>query len=287
MKNGMIKTHVEIRDITRVEEIRAVEELQKQVWGMSDRDIVSVFMMAATNAVGGILLGAYDEDALVGFAYGFVGLEAGQAILHSDMLAVRREYRAKGVGYRLKCAQRERALERNLRLMTWTFDPLQAANAHLNFAKLGVVSARYLVNFYGEQSSSFLHTTGTDRLWLTWPLESLRVKRRIEHGPPVEDVREMERLPALVKVNVDDSPAICDAFDLSEAGRVLIEIPSQIGKVQEQNPACAQAWRAATRRAFTKALDKGFIVKEFFRRETKGVYLLTSQETFENIAAPS
>ena len=96
------------------------------------------------------------------------------------MLAVRPEYRNSNLGYRLKLAQRERALASGLTRMTWTFDPLQSLNAHFNFAKLGVVSDRYEVNFYGEETSSFLHRTGTDRLWVSWPLDSFRVTRRVE-----------------------------------------------------------------------------------------------------------
>jgi len=84
----MSDREIDIRDITEPDAMRAVEELQKEVWGMSDRDVVSVFTMAATNAVGGVLVGAYYGAKLVGFAYGFVGLERGRAILHSDMLAV-------------------------------------------------------------------------------------------------------------------------------------------------------------------------------------------------------
>ena len=279
----MAEETIVIRDIERVEEMRAVEELQKDVWGMSDRDIVSVFMMAATNAVGGLLLGAYDGPSLVGFAYGFVGLEGGRAIMHSDMLAVRAEYRARGVGFRLKLAQRERTLARGLRLMTWTFDPLRAANAHLNFAKLGVVSASYRVNFYGEHSSSFLHTTGTDRLWLTWPLASRRVRERVERGRAGEDVPDLSDLPALVRVRPDDSPAIGSADDIAGARRAVIEIPGQIGKLQERSPELAREWRAATRRAFTDALAAGFIVKEFYRRDAvRGVYLLTADEKLED-----
>jgi predicted GNAT superfamily acetyltransferase len=284
----MPEQQIAIRDIDAPEEMRAVEELQKEVWGMSDRDIVSVFMMAATNAAGGLLVGAYDRGALVGFAYGFVGLDAGgRSHMHSDMLAVREEYRGRGVGLRLKLAQRERALARGLSWMTWTFDPLRAANAHLNFTRLGVVSDRYHVNFYGEHSTSSMHSTGTDRLWVRWPLASRRVRERAEGRLPVEDAEALAHLPALVRFGSDGSP-ICEEPEAAEHARALIEIPGDIGRVERDDPALAFEWRRASRRAFTDALGAGHLVEEFYRREREGrrvgVYLLTSGRRPEDFA---
>jgi predicted GNAT superfamily acetyltransferase len=275
-----------IRDIVDVEEMRAVEELQKEVWGLSDRDVASVFMMAATNAVGGVLVGAFDGATLVGFAYGFVGLESGRTILHSDMLAVLPAYRGRDVGFRLKLAQRERALARGLRVMTWTFDPLQSRNARLNFGKLGVLSDRYFVNFYGEQSSSFLHTTGTDRLWVSWLLDSPRVCARAAGRAPDEVSALPGESPALVRVGRDDAPESFDEVEALKGGRVLVEIPGDIGALQKQNPSLAFEWRLATRRAFTSALGAGYVVEEFFRTKRDGrgagVYVLAAGKTLED-----
>lgn len=285
----MTETEIIIRDIVLVEEMRAVEEMQIEVWGISERDVASVFMMAATNAAGGVLVGAFDGARLVGFAYGFVGLEGGHAIMHSDMLAVKREYRGRDIGRRLKLAQRERALARGLRLMTWTFDPLQAANAHLNFGKLGVVSDRYVENFYGEQSSSFLHSTGTDRLWVTWPLDSARVRARAGGARFVEDASALEGLTALVRVGEDDAPSGESDDASARGGRALIEIPGHIGELEKRDAGLARAWRLATRRAFTAAIGAGRLVEEFYRVDRGarrvGVYLLTHGKRVEDFDA--
>lgn len=270
-----------IRDITDAGEMRAVEELQVEVWGMSERDVASVFMLAATVAAGGVLVGAFDKGRLVGFAYGFVGLEDGRPILHSDMLAVLPAYRAAGLGRRLKLAQRERALARSLRVMTWTFDPLQARNARLNFGRLGVLSDTYHVNFYGEHSSSFLHATGTDRLWVKWLLDSPRVERRVagDAPPPVDDETQ-----ALVCVGRDEAPQT--HTDNADAGApLLVEVPADIGALQERSPALAVEWRLATRAAFRQALAAGRLVEEFYLRERDGrrhgAYLLTPGKWLE------
>ena len=163
-----------IRDIEQISEMREIEALQKEVWGSDDRDIVPLTIFAATREVGAILIGAFDGASLIGFAYSFVGREDGRMVHHSHMLAVRPIYRNFNLGYRLKLAQRDRALAQGITQMTWTFDPLQSLNAHFNFAKLGVVADAYKINFYGEATSSFLHQIGTDRLWVTWSLDSQR-----------------------------------------------------------------------------------------------------------------
>src|SRR5947207_4820574 len=168
-----------IRDID-TSELRAVEALQKEVWGCDDLDVVPAILFVAAKEVGATLIGAYDAASLVGFVYGFTGYEQGHVTHHSHMLAVRPSYRNYQLGFKLKLAQRERVLAQGINCITWTFDPLQSLNAHLNFAKLGVVSDTYKTNFYGEATSSFLHQIGTDRLWVTWPLDSQRVRDRVQ-----------------------------------------------------------------------------------------------------------
>ena len=160
---------MEIRDIRGPQELRAVEDLQKEVWRCDDREILPSIHMIAAREVGAILLGAFDGSDLVGFVYGFPGFEGEHRVIHSDMLAVRNAYRDRGLGSALKRAQREQALAQGIDRITWTFDPLQSRNAYVNFVHLGVIADRYLRDFYGETSSP-LHANGTDRLWVTWHL---------------------------------------------------------------------------------------------------------------------
>ncbi len=123
-------------------------------------------MAVATKAAGSIWIGAFDGREMAGFAFGFLGVEQGHLMLHSHMLAVREPYRDLDVGHKLKLAQRDRALAMRIQEITWTFDPLQSKNAHLNFGKLGVISSSYKIDFYGPETSSVLHRNGTDRLWM-------------------------------------------------------------------------------------------------------------------------
>jgi len=154
----------------------------------------SAGVIVITTKRGAILIGAYDaSDRMVGFVYSIVGMKPGQVLQWSHMLGVLAEYRNSGLGRALKLAQRERALAQGYDLIEWTFDPLQSANAHLNFRKLGATCDSYWVNFYGE-TSSFLHRIGTDRLWLTWDLDSPRVLRRLDAvpGPTKKAVLDMK-----------------------------------------------------------------------------------------------
>lgn len=181
-----------IRTVTTIDEFRSVEDLQQKVWNVVDREVLPALHFIPAVAVGAILLGAFDGDRLIGFVYGFHGLERGHRIIHSDMLAVLPEERGRGLGLALKLAQREAALAQGIDRITWTFDPLQSRNAHLNFSRLGATADRYLPNFYGETTSPLHRGIGTDRLWVTW---NLREPKRPSGNLRIEIPRDIGALP--------------------------------------------------------------------------------------------
>ena len=255
--------------------------LEKEVWGLADPDVTPITLAVALKAAGSMLIGALDGRELVGFALAFPSLERGRIGFHSHMLAVRPSYREHGLGYRLKLAQRERGLSLGITEMTWTFDPLRRLNAYLNFCKLGVISDSYRVDFYGAQTSSPLHTNGTDRLWVTWHMASQRVKERMggkepERRPEVLDA--LRHVEPLVRFNGDGKPAESDLAAALSRQRIAIEIPGDMGRIEQKDKELARQWRLATRYAFTEALKAGFIVKEFCRsirgQQGPGAYLL-------------
>jgi predicted GNAT superfamily acetyltransferase len=263
--------NVVIRDIEGQTEMQAVERLQKEVWGLPDLDVVPLTQLTAAKASGGILQGAFDGEELVGFVYGFAGHEGGRPTHHSHMLAVKPAYRNLNLGYRLKLAQREFALSQGITEMTWTFDPLQSLNAYFNFKRLGVVSNRYLIDFYGTDAASFLHRNGTDRLWVTWPLASRRVEERIDQT--VADIG-FENAEPLIEVREHNSPRIHDLNAKSSAEMAFIEIPGRIDEIERESLELAAEWRDATRTAFTKAIAAGYVVVDFIRGDKTGKYLL-------------
>jgi predicted GNAT superfamily acetyltransferase len=257
--------------------MRIVEDLQKEVWTLDDRDITPLTQLVAVRHAGGQLIGARDGGTLVGFVYGFVGLERGQTIHHSHMLAVKAAYRNCDVGFKLKVAQRERVLAQGITRITWTFDPLQSLNAYFNFSKLGVVSDSYKIDFYGPETSSVLHRIGTDRLWVIWLLDSERVRERLE-GKSVGHEAEWQAIP-LVAADAEGSPREFPVKEALAGAQAFIEIPSDINSVQRQNAEQAMRWREVTRRAFTEAFAAGFHVSDFFRQsrsgQSVGVYVLS------------
>ena len=267
-----------IRDIDRHEELRAVEALQKEVWGCNDLDVVPLTMLVATREVGGVLIGAYDRSELVGFVYGFPGYEDGRATHHSHMLAVKPAYRNHYLGYKLKLAQREAVLAQGIERITWTFDPLQSLNAYFNFAKLGVVAGTYKIDFYGEATSSFLHQLGTDRLWVSWILNSERVCKRLQSDQPQAPAAADGAL-TLVHVDSENAPRRNISCKFLGQKHLSIEIPANINDLQRGAPTLAVEWREATRWAFTEALRLGYFVAEFNRstvsEQSIGRYLLS------------
>jgi predicted GNAT superfamily acetyltransferase len=255
-----------IRSVTTIAEMKVVEDLQREVWVVPDIEIVPFSHLIAAVTAGGVLLGAFESEKMVGFAYGFVGFENGRMTHHSHMLAVKPEYRNYKLGERLKRAQREFVLRQGISLMSWTFDPLQSLNAYFNFNKLGVVSDTYFVDFYGDDAPSFLHRNSTDRLWVTWNLND----HRSETGVDLEKVKRLVRL-------VSGEVPVTFGLDRNER-QLAIEIPTSINRLQEANPELAVSWRQATRQAFLSAFSHGYSAAGFYRMnrdgQEYGVYLL-------------
>jgi len=284
MSRATETANIIIRDIESIQEMRVVEALEKEVWGCDDRDIVPLTMLVAARESGGILIGAFEGPSLIGFAFGFVGREDGAIVHHSHMLAVRSSYRRHNLGYRLKMAQRDRALEQGIKRMTWTFDPLQSMNAHFNFGKLGVLADKYKIDFYGETTSSPLHQTGTDRLWVTWLLDSARVENRVQQNSPPEFTDTYQNI--LIRCTDGNAPETVASIP-ETGGAVAIEIPDDINSI---DPNRARLWREETRRIFSEALAAGFIVIDFVRRDRDGrlvgTYLL-AHGSLELFSAPA
>src|SRR6266446_9494507 len=157
-----------VRRCRETSEFAACVDLQKEVWQFSDIDLVPIRMFSVADKIGGQVFGCYEGNSLIGFALSIPGTRAGHPYLHSHMLAVRESYRNRGIGQRLKLAQRDDAVARGFELMEWTFDPLEIKNAHLNIARLGAICRRYQPDFYGPSSSPLQGGLPTDRLYAEW-----------------------------------------------------------------------------------------------------------------------
>jgi predicted GNAT superfamily acetyltransferase len=177
-----LATDLNIRRCSGVNEMQMCVELQKEVWGFSDIELVPLRLFVVADKVGGQVIGAFDGGDLVGFAMAIPGVRVGRPYLHSHMLAVREEFRNKGLGRAIKLFQREDALANEIELIEWTFDPLEIKNAYLNLEKLGAIARRYNVNQYGITTSPLQGGLPTDRLVAEWWLKSKRVETTLSTG---------------------------------------------------------------------------------------------------------
>lgn len=273
-----------IRPLTTLDECRQVAQLERDVWGYSDaEDVVPPPVLIVSIKRGGILLGAFDDsDTMKGFVYSMAALKDRQPTQWSHMLGVAKDARGTGLGAQLKLVQREYALTLGVDLIEWTYDPLQAQNAHLNFAKLGVVAAEYQENLYGESSSVLHRGSPTDRLVAEWHIRKPHVERRIANWgqPLVRDGSVASApvinpcLPGVVWIR----PGRADLG--SDARRVLVEIPSTFADMQLGDPDLALAWRMHTREIFRTYFNRGYRAVDFFlsREAGRGHYLLTMIE---------
>jgi len=284
---------IQIRDLTSIDEFRQVIDLEKAIWGYTDQgDLVTVPVFIFTVHRGATLVGAFDLSTppapsassepwpgrLVGFAYAVVGMKAGRPMLWSHMAGVLPEFRG-GLGTRLKLAQRDRALAQGYDLIEWTFDPMQAMNAHFNFAKLGGVVEEYAPNFYGESTSTLHRGTPTDRVVLSWKISAPHVARRIEQASSALRVKphEVAEAPIVNTTVMEGEWRKTKKIDLTiKERRLWIEIPTGFTEMQQRSPERALAWRMDVRQMFEEYLAKGYRAVDFVLQRDAGFgrYLL-------------
>ena len=288
----------EIRALRTLDDCRAVVAIQEEVWGRDGETVpASVLLVSAKR--GGILLGASasatgtpdaaDPSALVGFVWSMPGVrDDGKRTHWSHMLGVLPRSRQHRIGERLKWAQRERALEQGAELIEWTFDPLQAANAHFNLQVLGGLGVSYGVDIYGALSGPLHRGTPTDRLIVEWRIDAPHVRRRYDARQSTGNSRVMTARTA----EIADAPAVIDLVDrdgwiqpggvilASDQRRFLLPIPARFLEMQQQANNVALAWRLAVREVMTDALARGYRAVDFFlnRERGGGAYMFAKDE---------
>jgi predicted GNAT superfamily acetyltransferase len=257
------------RDLTTLAEFAQVVELERQIWGTGYDDVVPVSILSVSTLRGGVLIGAFDGERMVGFVYSLPGLKHGKPLQWSHMLGVLDEFRNDGLGLKLKMLQRDRTLAMGLDLIEWTFDPMQTLNAYLNFTKLGVIVDEYEINVYGKSMSPLHGGNPTDRFVAQWRIRETAWPHSSVIGAQTAANRidRSSQWPRCVDVRLDaDSPT------------VLVDIPAGFTEMLAKAPEVALEWRLDTRRLFTTYFARGYKVMGFaFDRQTnKGTYLLVS-----------
>lgn len=240
---------VSIEVVTDPASCRVVEDLQREVWGMTDRGIVPAEQIRAIICNGGLLLMATDDDEPIGFCFGFVGLEGGEPILCSHMLAVRPTLQSHGVGRELKFAQRRHAAARGFAKITWTFDPLQSRNAYLNLHHLGAYARHYYVDHYGPMDDDINRGLPTDRLLAEWPVADTHHETRA--APTAAPW-----LLSAVTTGGRLRPTELDRTAVQDE-TVLVAVPESVEALRSSDPDGPSAWRIALRNALNIAFESG------------------------------
>lgn len=248
MNNSENKPEIEIRECTILEEFLECVRLQKEVFGLPDYEISPVRHLVVTKSAGGFILGAFAESKLVGFVLNVPAIYNAKPAFYSHMTAVDKNFQNAGIGAKLKWAQREKALERNINLIKWTFQPILARNAHFNLNRLGAEIREYKENFYGTDYPNNQRTIGldSDRLYCEWHLQSEKVEALAAGEYYEEKVKAVK----------------------------IIEIPNDWNTLEKENLPQAKVELTRVRREFQKAFAEDLVVKSFWKDETSPNYLL-------------
>lgn len=203
---------IQVRKCGTLEEFHCCVELQRQIWGEADLEVEPVTAFVLASHTGGQVLGAFENGRMIGYTLAVVGLRDGVPYLHSHMTGVLGDYRDRGVGRMLKLWQREEALSRGIRLIQWTFDPLELRNAHFNLNRLGAISRQYLPNLYGTTTSPLHRGLETDRLLVEWRLDSSRAIAAIQNlaPEPAEAPARVALPPELEQWQRENAPGVAE-----------------------------------------------------------------------------
>lgn len=237
--------------------LREIEDLQLRVWGGDAREVIPTHMLYVVEKSGGVLLGAYDQGRLAGFVLGLLGRRNGELYHVSHILGIHPDYQGKGIGAALKRAQRDHAAAQGLRVMTWTYDPLEARNAHFNLHKLGATTNTYHQNLYGEMDDDLNRGLPSDRLTVEW---------RFDGEPRSHAVADDEAIPLLV--SRDGLPAFQP--EPATGTPLSVAVPRNIQQIKAASLQSALDWRLAVREALSRAFARGYRAVDF----VDGAYIL-------------
>ncbi len=263
----------EIRPLKSLDDFHAAEEVQRTAWNSADIDIVPLHIMLTIAKNGGVALGAFAQDRLVGFVLGFLGTSqrygaeapAAVKLKHcSHQLGVLPQWQSRGVGYALKVAQREAVLNQGVRLITWTYDPLESKNARLNITKLGAVCNTYIRDYYGELHDDLNRGLATDRFQVDWWIASRRIETRLSRNRPPLQLRHYLDVGAPIintaVWNDRDLPVCQDPIEQAQPDRFLMEFPADFQTVRRADNVLAAAWRLHLRSICEAAFAAGYTV---------------------------
>jgi predicted GNAT superfamily acetyltransferase len=276
-----------IRVLETPTEMTAVEDLQRLVWTAPDIELVPKDMLLAFAHNGGLVIGAFVADDLVGVSFGFPGFyttpDGPRLKHHSHVLAVHPGWSSKGIGFALKRAQWQMVRQQGLDRITWTYDPLLSRNAHLNISRLGAVCNTYLRSEYGEMHDGLNAGLPSDRFQVDWWLNTKRVERRLSRHsrPSLALAHYLFAEATLLEAYLDRAGVVHPPEEILPltGTLLLVEIPSDFLALKAIDLSLARDWRFYTREVFEKAFGSSYLVTDFVHENGRSFYVLTDGET--------
>ncbi len=287
------KPSYQIRILESADELLPIGKLTDEIWRGGAQDIVPNHMLTAFVHNGGLAIGAFEEDKMIAFAFGFPGLYQtpdGLKIKHSShQMGVHPAHRGKNIGFALKQAQWQIVRQQGLDLITWTYDPLLSRNAYLNIAQLGAICNTYKRDEYGEMIDGLNAGVASDRFQVDWWLNTPRVFQRLDTEDHIAlDLESYQAAEAQMlytsETNVDLGLLLApEHYSPPNSKLILLQIPNDFYKLRTIDLPLAKDWRFFTREVFEDLFSAGYIVTDFIydRSEAtpRSFYLLTDGES--------
>lgn len=264
---------IEVRQLVTISELERVQQLEKAIWNMKPIPIHHT-LTAVKN--GGIMIGAFHGENMIGFSYGFAGFHNGQSYLCSHMLGILEDFRSHGIGAMLKEAQRQAAIEKGYKMVTWTYDPLESANAFLNLTKLKAICSTYIENCYGDMEDPLNRGLASDRFQVEWWIQSPHTNEN-----DTDDWTAYKRIPYELTVDGEPIPLEVDASFFNDQEAVLVPIPRYFQQLKKEHFELALDWRIKTRHIFQALFTQGFAAVKLIKMSDEPVhyYVLKKRTT--------
>lgn len=254
------------RIVDDVESLKQVVDLEISVWGLEAVDAVPSSIMRALAHTGGLIVGAYKEQQIVGMALAYPAIYKNELIMWSHMAGVDKPYQSQGIGYELKRFQADWARERGYKHIGWTFDPLQRGNASFNLSHLGAHAVEYNVNFYGDMTDEINKGMPSDRVVALWDITNARQTDKVSP--------QFDSNIAALTIDQNNDPLLKSEIN-PDTKLQFIQIPASLAPLSSDQ---MLKWRLALRESFSKLLSLDYTASNFIDMENAGVYIFQKQE---------
>lgn len=263
---------IALRELTTIKELEQMEKIEQDVWSMPPLPIHQT-LTAIKN--GGIIIGAFEDDKIIGFSYAFTGFKDGQTYLCSHMLGIEENYRSKKIGEQMKKKQQEIAIRKGYTEIHWTYDPLETRNAYLNLTKLKGICSVYMENAYGEMKDGLNKGLPSDRFEVHWHISSEHVTEVVTEN--------YDNATPLNEVSFDDNIPVCTMFQSRHfsAEAYSLEVPKDFQHVKARNRDIAMDWRMTTRNIFQELFAAGYSAVQLIPGKYTAKYIFVKQNTLQ------